>query len=169
MGRSQEYTIAYKGLSTGVYEFSFAVDATFFKRFEKSMIEEGGFTIEVVLEKKSNLMTLDLMIKGGYKVPCDRCLRSIDIPVERSHKLFVKFDEEERFDDDVLYIHPNSHLIQLETVIYEYIHLSLPMVNIVDCTGRDDLCDQALLEKMTPENSEQTGDTVWSELKKLKF
>ena len=39
MGRSQEYTIAYKGLSTGVYEFSFAVDAAFFKRFEKSMID----------------------------------------------------------------------------------------------------------------------------------
>ena len=169
MGRSQEYTIAYKGLSAGVYEFSFSVDSTFFKQFEKSMIEEGNFDIGISLEKKTSLMTIDLVVKGSFVAPCDRCLRSIDIPVESSHNLYVKFDEEERFDDDVIFIHPNNHLIQLKSVIYEYIHLSLPMVNIVDCAGRDDLCDRALLEKMNPENSEQAGDTDWSELKKLKF
>lgn len=71
MGKSP-YTIQFGGLPTGLHEYEFKVDHTFFKRFEASEIEKADLDVKALLTKQNNLLQLQVDIEGTVGLDCDR-------------------------------------------------------------------------------------------------
>ncbi len=130
--------------------------------------------IKVVLEKRSSFIKLQLNIAGWLELNCDRCLENYKQTVSNETEMFVKFSENE-FDDgeNIVWINPEEHNINLAQIIYEYITLSIPLrhVHPKNNNGKRD-CNKEMLKKlknyMHSESEDKTPtDPRWDALRKL--
>ena len=121
------YTIAYKGLKIGSYDFDFQVDNKLFEAYEAEEILGGDCRVKVELKRSESMLELNVDISGEVICECDRCLEECSIPIDYSGELVVKFsDETDYYDGDVMWISPSEDMLDLTQYIYESIVLSLP-------------------------------------------
>ena len=124
---AQRYSIAWKGLKNGRYDFRFEVDGSLFEAFESTEIKDGRCEVSVGVDRSEKQLTLDVGITGHVVVACDRCLEDCRIPVDFEGRLMVRFSEEEHeYDGEVLWLVPGEDEVDLAQYIYESIVLSLP-------------------------------------------
>ncbi|MBN1822484.1 MAG: DUF177 domain-containing protein [Prolixibacteraceae bacterium] len=173
MGKTSQYSIAFKGLKEGIHEFEYKIGNKFFELFDKSLVEKANILAKVKFEKRSNLLTLFFHLKGTVELICDRCLDKYNQPVEIKTSLFVKFGEN-RFDDieDVLWISPDEDFIDVAQLFYEYAVLSIPArhVHPKNKDGKR-MCDPEMLDQIKKyklKEKEQEPDHRWDALKKLR-
>ena len=174
MNYLSQYTIPFSGLKEGKHLFDFSADDRFFAGFEESEIEKGSVNIQVELEKRTTYLRLTFMLEGEVELICDRCLEAYLQPIESRNLMLVKFSETETDDgDEVIYIHPGAHQVEVAKLIYEFIILSIP-IRHVHPDGQDgkSLCDPEMLKKLddykatdVPEND--PIDPRWNDLKKI--
>ena len=174
MNYLSQYTIPFSGLKEGKHLFDFSADDRFFAGFEESEIEKGSVNIQVELEKRTTYLRLTFMLEGEVELICDRCLEAYLQPIESRNLMLVKFSETETDDgDEVIYIHPGAHQVEVAKLIYEFIILSIP-IRHVHPDGQDgkSLCNQEMLKKLddykatdVPEND--PIDPRWNDLKKI--
>lgn len=169
-----KYNIEFKGLAEGLHDFRFDVDDSFFTHFEETLVEQGDVKVKVRLEKRSAFIKLHLKLKGFLVLTCDRCLEEYRQKVKNETEVFVKFGEKE-FDEgeNVIWILPEEHQINLAQIMYEYISLSIPLrhVHPKGETGIRE-CNPAMIEKLKkhlqPDHKEQPQvDPRWEALKNL--
>ncbi len=170
------YTIQFKGLTTGQHIINFDVENDFFSEFENSDVSGGNLEVEIVLEKHTNMMELDIFIEGDVEVKCDRCLESFKIPTEFEGKLVVRISdsiEEGELDDEIWFVNSNDYELPLAQYIYESICLSLPIQRYHGILGTsEDDCDKEMLnqlEKFSHHEDTPKGktDSRWDKLKDL--
>ena len=174
MNYLSQYTIPFSGLKEGEHLFDFSADDRFFAGFEESEITKGSVTIQIKLEKRSTYLRLNFVLKGEVELICDRCLENYLQPIKKSYPMLVKFSETETDDgDEVIYIHPGSHQVEVAGLIYEFIVLSIP-IRHVHPKGKkgETLCDPEMIHKLdeykAPESDESSPiDPRWNELKKI--
>ena len=130
MGWRMKYDLEFKGLSEGLHEFEFEVQDRFFEHFEQGLVTKGDVQVKVMLEKRSSFMKLFFDLDGDVELICDRCLESYLQKLNNRYELFVKFGENENDDDEIIWILPEEHKINLAQLIYEYIILSIPMKRV---------------------------------------
>jgi len=170
----REFSLPIKGLQDGVHEYQFNLDSEFFEMFEKSLINSGNFQVNLTLDKKPSLLVLDFVVAGHFIVPCDLCLKQISIGLQHSLQNIVKYsDFEEVESDDVFYIDREDSELNVASMIYELIHLRLPLNNTKDCEseGYKD-CDQTMLSYLNNGNDQNQTDKrndIWKDLKNIKF
>ncbi len=166
------FSVPYKGLGNGIHYLKFSVDSDFFKKFEDSHIDNGNFEVDVELDKRHDHSILLFEIKGKTNTNCDRCLSSINLPLQGSFELHVKHGENEESNDEIMFIHPETSILNLTQVVYEYILLSMPIIKIYDC-GAEKLppCNFEVLDKLNEGDKEEDGqqDNVWDSLKGIDF
>jgi len=174
MNYLSQYTLPFSGLKEGKHLFDFSVDQHFFAGFEESEIEKGNVSVQVELEKRTTYLRLIFMISGEVELICDRCLESYFQPIENSYPMLVKFSETETDDgDEVIYIHPGAHQVEVAKLIYEFIVLSIPIRHVhPDGDDGQSLCDPEMLRKLdeykAPEIQEtEPVDPRWNELRKI--
>lgn len=170
MSRISNYDIAFKGLKEGVHKFEYQIDDAFFELFEESMVQNGKITAEVVLEKRSTLLSLVFNIKGTVELTCDRCLENYSQPIKQRADVFVKFGEEQVEDGgDVLWLLPEEHQLNVAQLIYEYIVLSIPVKHVhPDNKEGKSTCNPEMLEQIKRHSGiEDQGDQRWDALKGL--
>lgn len=144
MDSVERYTIPFKGLKPGVYDFEFPIDGELFRVFESSDIKEGACCAKVRMERAEKQLTLDVTITGDVVVPCDRCLEDCRVPVDFSGRLLVRFsDEPGEYDGDVLWLLPVEETVDLTQYLYESIVLSLPYQRV----HPDGACDPEMLKR----------------------
>lgn len=145
----KEYNIPWKGLSNGSHHFDFDVDDRFFGAFNDSEIKGGSLQVEVNLDKSATMLLLDISIDGEVTVACDRCLGSVELPVEYDGELKVKFSEEiQEYDGDILWISSADGEISLADYIYESIVLNLPYQKVHGEDAEGNLmCDKEMLSR----------------------
>jgi len=168
------YNIAFKGLALGTHEFDFQINKQFFGHFDGGIADDGNVHAKVVLEKQSALMVLWFHVSGTVKIQCDRCLDFYDQPVESENRVFIKYGEDNFEEgDDVIWVDPNDHQINVGQMIYDFIILAIP-IRQVHPKGEDgkSLCNPEMLKKLkelshTQEKSVEETDSRWDELKKL--
>ena len=120
------YSIAYKGLKNGSYDFDFQVDDKLFEAYDRVEIKSGDCKAHVELKRSETMLELGITISGEVICECDRCLEDCSIPVEFSGLLTVRFsDLQHDYDGDVMWIAKGDQL-SLKQYIYESIILSLP-------------------------------------------
>jgi len=169
-----KYNIEFKGLKEGLHDFEFEIDNLFFVHFEESLVENGKVKVNVVLEKRSSFIKLHFNIQGWLELTCDRCLEFYEQPIKHETEMFVKFGENE-FDDgeNVIWVNPEEHHLNLAQVIYEFVTLSIPLrhVHPKKSDGKSN-CNKEMLKTlknyMHPENEvNTTTDPRWDALKRL--
>ncbi len=157
----KEYRFAYKGLGNGSHQLSFDIDSSFFAHFEMSKIKEADIQVKVDMDKRDNMITLDFDIAGSYVSPCDRCMATIDVPVSGEDQLIIKFVESDAPADDetVIYVDPKETHIDLTEIIYEMIHVHLPMMSLRDCEAEDyEHCDHEVLDRLEGVDEDESDD-----------
>lgn len=180
MKRHNTFNIPFKNAKLGLHEYNFQVDHDFFQEYESKTIEKGQFDIKVLLDKKETMLDLEFQISGKIDVPCDRCLAEIDIPVEAVERIVVKFDDFGKEDtDEVIYIGTEETNLNVADLIYEFVSISIPFSNTIDCESNDyKYCDEKVLdyymaleeeseEAKEPEKEEKSK--IWDALKDIKL
>jgi uncharacterized protein len=173
MNYLSQYTVPFSGLKEGNDLFDFTADQRFFAGFEESEIAKGSVCIQVELEKRTTYLRLIFKIKGEVELICDRCLEPYNQSIEGEYPMLVKFSETETDDgDEIIYVHPNSHQVEVAKLIYEFIILSIPIRHVhPDGENGQSRCDPEMLRKIDEYKvSElQKGDLAdprWNELRK---
>ena len=166
----KEFTIQFSGLATGVHQFGFEIDQSFFETFDYGDLADGNLTIDCMMEKQERMLIFTFDIKGKVGVVCDRCLDDFDLPVEGKERLIVKFGNEAMEENDEIVVIPEQeHEIDLSQYLYEYINLMLPYrkVHGEDENG-ESLCNQEVIKRIEEHTQEEETDPRWDALKKLK-
>lgn len=180
MGVETQYKIAYKGLKNGSHDFEFKVDGALFEAFGCGEIKDGECEVEVHLERAETQLALDVSIRGGVVVACDRCLEDCSIPVEFEGRLWVKFSQEvHEYDGEIMWLLPGEDEVDLSQYIYESIVLSLPYQRVHpegECDPQmlahfrivsDEEFSQIEARAATPEEPVRHGGQ-WDKLEELK-
>jgi uncharacterized metal-binding protein YceD (DUF177 family) len=127
MEQNKLYSIAYKGLKSGDYDFDFQVDDTLFEAYDRVEIKGGSCQAHVAMKRSDTMLELNVTIAGEVICECDRCLEDCPITVDYEGELVVKFsDEIDDYDGEVMWISPSEDMLDLTQYIYESIVLSLP-------------------------------------------
>ncbi|MEI6138974.1 MAG: DUF177 domain-containing protein [Mariniphaga sp.] len=174
MNYLSQYTIPFSGLKEGKHLFDFTADQRFFAAFEESEIKIGNVNFQVELEKRTTYLRLVFVHDGEVELICDRCLDTYSQSINGRNVMLVKFSETESDDgDEVIYIHPGKHQVDVSKLIYEFIVLSIPIrrVHPEDQDGNS-LCDPEMLEKLEEhitldESENEPMDPRWNDLKKI--
>lgn len=166
------FSVPYKGLGNGIHHLNFTVDSAFFKEFEGSHIDNGNFDVDVELDKRHDHSILFFSIEGETKTSCDRCLSQIHLPVYGDFELHVKLGENEESNDEIMFIHPETSILNLAQVIYEFILLSVPIIKVYDCENDSKPpCNFEVLNKLngSQEEPKDKQGNIWDSLKDIDF
>ena len=175
MNELKDYSIAFKGLKDGKHQFHYKIGQSFFEAIDDSVIKNGDFEVNVILDKKSQMLQLDFEIDGNVHTICDNCLGALTIPVAYTGTMYVKFgivyDEP---SDEIIVLPHEENEFNVAQLIYEYIVVSMPLRSVHEDYDSCDPEMTARLEKFSTEHHEENDDTEeaidprWAALKKLK-
>ena len=144
-----QYIIQFKGLKEGVHDFEFVIDKPFFEEFEHLEVPEGKVSVKATLTKKTGFMELELALSGLMQVQCDRCLDYFELPVGYEGQLLVKFGDAEETDDEVIFLDPEEHRLELKQTLYECISISIPYRKVhPDLPDGKSGCDAEMIKKL---------------------
>ncbi len=164
----KQFSIPFKGMLDGIHNYSFEVNEVFFNRFPDSQINQAEIVAEFKTDKQGAIMTVELDINGRVKLPCDRCLSEIFIPISESYQLILKMASETAEDPDLYYLDPNETEWNVAELIYEYSCLSIPYSKLTDCQNMTPVpCNQDVLNKLWTDQEITEQNPIWDELKNL--
>jgi len=145
-----QYIIQFKGLKEGVHDFSFTIDKPFFEAFEYLSIPDGLVKVKVELDKKTTFLDLNISLRGEIQVQCDLCLDYFSLPIRYNGQIVVRFSETEKEpDEEVIWLHPDEHELNLKHYLYECISLSIPIRKVhPDLPDGEPGCDPDMLKKL---------------------
>jgi uncharacterized metal-binding protein YceD (DUF177 family) len=113
-----------------MHSYDFAIGENFFSDLGYSEFEHGHLSVHIDMEKREDVLTMDLSIKGEVEVSCDRCLDMFYMPVSFEGKVYAGENINaivDREDTDSIEINTARMEVDLTHYVYESICLSLPM------------------------------------------
>ncbi len=145
----QKLAIAFRGIADGFHEYDFRMQKSFFDSLSYSEFDDGDLELHVRMEKRNNILTMDLHIKGNVMVCCDRCLDYFPMDVDYEGTVYAKYISdinENDSDDDIIELKDNDNEVDLTHYVYESICLSLPIKRIhgIDSNG-ESLCNKEMM------------------------
>ena len=171
------YKIAHQGLKKEKHRFEFRLDDKFFGNFEHTQITDADILATMTLDTTHEPYVVDIEIEGQTNGDCDKCAATIPLKVRGDFKLFVKFTEsaipEDETDDiDIIYLTRDEPEIDFTQYLYEFAHLSLPVIKTCEKPFATSYCDMEVGRIMQQLHTEETNnddiDPRWSALNKLK-
>ncbi len=187
MSRRREFEIAFVGLKPGVHEYSYSINDKFFEVFQQQDFRQCKANVKLSLDKHSSFMSLKFEIGGTLEVTCDRCNSNLPLQLWDEFNLTVKMVEdpalmnEQEEDPDMYYIAQSDSYIDVASLIYEFINLTIPMQKACDFEKMDGPhCNASaldVLKKMEPgpvdlsrpaEETESKENPIWKGLEKFK-
>ncbi len=165
------FSIPFIGLKVGLHQLKFEVDNLFFAEYENSLVKKGKLTINLDLDKRSHMAVLEFSLKGTVVTDCDRCMEDIVLPIQGNHILHAKYSEEDMEPtDEIIYIHPRLDRLNVAQYIYEYIHLSIPMMKTCE-SDPNASCNEDILSLFEQEAEDDGGEVktnpMWDALNDL--
>lgn len=157
---TDNYIIPLSDLKTGVYTCVWDASDKFFEEFENEQIRSAELEIRVQARKTGVSVEIDLDIKGTLTVPCDRCLEDVEMPVDTSHLLKVRFGQQPEVEVDeedgreLVWLPQGEPQVDLSQAIYDFSCLSLP----IQCRHREGECNPEALRHLNP--SEEVSQDV---------
>ncbi|MBF4493725.1 DUF177 domain-containing protein [Flavobacterium sp. JLP] len=179
MSKTKEFLIPFIGLKLGKHHFEYQISNTFFENFDYDEFQSSDIKVNLVLDKKSNMLELEFKHKGTVNVPCDLTGEDFDLPIKGKMKLIVRFGDEFNNDNEELLILPHGeHEIDVQQYIYEMIALSVPLKRVHPGVKDGSLQTEALKklneltvkevkEEKQESKKEEDIDPRWDKLKQL--
>ena len=174
MKEMKAYTIPFVGLKIGQHKYDFDLDKKFFEHFEYDEFHQADIKLEVVLDKKPNMLEIELAFEGSVNVSCDRTNEPFDLPLKGDYHFVVKFGQDrDDMQDELLILPHGAYQVNIQQQIYESIVLALPSKKIHPGIAEGTLKSEVLeqLEALKPQGEQQNNledvDPRWDDLKKL--
>ncbi len=146
------------GLKPGIHHFNYELGDVFFGHFPESQVKRAKVFVDLALDKKERLFVLNFDISGSVATDCDRCGQPFDLPIYGNYTLYVKVGdkrEEDKDNEEVMWIPESESQLDVSGPMYEFIHLSLPMVKVhPDTREGKPGCDPEILKLL--ETSDET-------------
>ncbi len=165
--------IVLSGLKAGKQHFSWHLGKEFFESCDNSEILDADLFVEAAAEKSGDYTGIDCSIRGTLTVQCDRCLDDLQMPVDETVLLSVKFGREDASSDapgegdgrEVVYISPDESEFDLSQTVYDFALLSLPLHRVHPEGG----CNPEVLKHLSKEAAvgQAPADSPFAALKGL--
>lgn len=164
-----EFEIPFSGLKIGQHAYDFELFDAFFEAFGEAEFRNANVLLNVLLEKKETMLQLNVAFNGTVETDCDRCGHALEIPVNGTQNLVVKFGREAAEESDEIWVIPDSdHSLNIAWFAYECVVLSLPTRRV----HNEGDCDAEALERLEQfridEPEEPQTDPRWAALEQLK-
>ncbi|KOY84763.1 hypothetical protein AD998_00090 [bacterium 336/3] len=174
MERLNEYKVGIAKLQNKDYYFEWQVGREFFISFEETFVENGSCKVKMTLRKSEALLHLIFDIEGVLELTCDRSLEKFDYPFHTEGVQILRFsDHSEQITDEMELIPRGIAEINVSQYIYELISLAVPMKKLHPRFQEEKNSNEELTlvytsnKKTKDQNSEETTDPRWEELKKI--
>ena len=92
----KQFSIPIAGLDSGLYQYDFNIDNTFFESFGGNEIKHCSVIVEMTLHKQEDMIVLLFHFNGTVELTCDRCLDPFDLPVQSNESVELKFGKTQR-------------------------------------------------------------------------
>lgn len=169
MGKLDRYKIDLKNLLQDHLSLEYKIEDDFFTALESQDVRGGNLVCQVDIKRSSGNYILCFHSKGSVKVICDRCLDEMELSVDATNHLTVKFGPE-AFDegDEVITVSEEEGILDAAWSIYEFIVLSLPIQHVHE----EGECNETMMTELyrhavSEEEKEEETDPRWNELKKI--
>lgn len=185
MNKSRAFEIHHVGLAPGLHSFEYHLEDSFFEQFAETPFTNAKLDVSLELDKKTSLFILNFSINGTLQTLCDRCGDEFELKVWDEFELVAKLTDPEKVeelnedDNEVVYFSRTDNSINISTLLYEQVILSLPMQIIhPDDTNGKSTCNakaiqllEALQTKTEEAKQEQnnTNRSLQEQLNKLKI
>tara|TARA_R110002094_G_scaffold79618_1_gene85551 strand:- start:17 stop:547 length:531 start_codon:yes stop_codon:yes gene_type:complete len=171
--KQKEFNIPFSGLKQGKHNFNYQIDNTFFDSFGYDEFNAANINLDVILNKTSTMLEVDMEASGTVNVNCDITSEPFDQPVNADLHLVVKFGEEFNDEDiEILILPHREHELNISQYVYEMLVLAVPQKRIhpgiEDGTLKSEVLDR--LKELQPKekrSNKEENDPRWDELKKL--
>ena len=165
----KQFLIPFAGLKTGTHKYHFSISKEFLSHFNFSDIEDLCGELNFSLDKQTALLTLNFEWKGTIKTLCDRCGDDLELPINSTQELFIKFGPEPREENEkIIIISTDETEIDISQYIYEFITFAIPFKK-AHPQGK---CNKESLKKLNEIKSTEKKKTIdprWQELLKIKL
>jgi uncharacterized metal-binding protein YceD (DUF177 family) len=163
LGKFDIYKVDLKGLAEGVHTFEYELGNAFFTNIDGDEVRKGKLQAGLSVKRTPSVFEIGFRIQGVVKVPCDRCLDDVELPVETQNRLFIKFGKEYAEEsDEVVIIPENEGAINVAWFLYEFIVLAIPMKH-VHAPGKCNKAVSSKLRKHTARHTEEDDDDDFGE------
>lgn len=160
MGKFDSYKIHLKSLSIGDHTYDYNLDTEYFKNIDSQEVQKGNVQAKVLVRNSGSNYEMTFKLEGVVKVPCDRCLDDMDLPVVHAGKLIVKFGAAYAEEgDDIIIIPEVEGEINIAWFLYEFVALSIPIKHI-HAPGKCNRMMSSKLKKHLAKSSDDEDDDM---------
>lgn len=131
MGKFTDYKLPLKSLPEGTHEYEYHLDKVFFKNMESEDVHNADLLVKLTVVHKSDLYDLTFNIEGVVTLICDRCLDDLEMPIDTTYHISVRYgDEYNDESDDLLVIPEADNYLNTAYMIYDTVVLSIPIKHV---------------------------------------
>ena len=125
-----KHYIRIAGLKEGEHRQAFEIKDKFFEAYEQSEVKTGSFIVNTLVMLRGLDRKLTINIEGTItNLLCDYCAQKLEWPISITSNFVIKESEKEiESTDEVIYVLPNQHQLQINQLIFET-RLSLPLTS----------------------------------------
>lgn len=192
MGKFSQFKLPLKSLSKGEHSFEYHLDKEFFKNMESADVRDADVNVHLDVDYNNNVYTLNFTLKGVVTVPCDRCLDDLQIDIDTTYSIKVKYGDSYRDSDDLMEIPESENYLNVAYMIYDTVMLAIPIKHVhpmgkcnramssllkkhrahtpddPDAELEDELIDEMDSMPSQPESAEaEETDPRWDKLKEI--
>lgn len=192
MGKFSQFKLPLKSLSKGEHSFEYHLDKEFFKNMESADVRDADVNVHLDVDYNNNVYTLNFTLKGVVTVPCDRCLDDLQIDIDTTYSIKVKYGDTYRDSDDLMEIPESENYLNVAYMIYDTVMLAIPIKHVhpmgkcnramssllkkhrahtpddPDAELEDELIDEMDSMPSQPESTEaEETDPRWDKLKEI--
>lgn len=150
VGKFTAYKVQLAQLKDGHHEQDFVIDTDFFKNMERTDIHKADVKVHLDLEKKHDVYDCTFHCQGVVEVACDRCLDPLEIEIDTTYHIIVKYGEEYNDEsDDILVIPESNTYLNVAYMLYDTVVLCIPLRH-VHPIGK---CNRAMLTALSKHRS----------------
>lgn len=118
-------------MPVGSQEFDYQIDKQFFVNMEDMDVRNADVKVHLVVEHKNDYYDMQFTMTGEVTVACDRCLDDLEIPVDTTYHIIVKYGDDYRDDsDEYMEIPYSDNDINVSYMIHDTIALAIPIKHV---------------------------------------
>lgn len=155
MGKFSQFKLPLKSLPKGTHEFEYHLDKEFFKNMESEDVRDASVDVKLHVTYANDVYTLAFEMKGTVTVPCDRCLDDLELEIDTTYGVKVKYGDDYREDaDDLIEIPESDNYLNIAYMIYDTVSLAIPIKH-VHPLGK---CNRAMSSLLKKHRASAPGD-----------
>ncbi len=155
MGKFSEFKLPLKSIPAGTQEFSYHLDKAFFVNMEDADVRDADVDVHLTVTHKNDVYDLVFHLTGTVTVACDRCLDNLELPVDTTYQVAVKYGDDYRDDaDGMIEIPESDNFLNVAYMIHDTAALAIPIKH-VHPLGK---CNRAMSTLLKKHRAHTPGD-----------